>query len=182
MATDNSYLKYKIDIRINNLPSKTDIKVLDCFAGEGVIWDTIKNKLKHINFDIISIDKHYRDNVDLVGNNIKFLKNLDLSCYDVIDLDAYGVPYKQLKIVFTNKSLSINTIFFVTFIASNRGMLPYGLLIEYGYNYNMIKKIPTLLCKQPIKKLFHFLAKNNVKKVKYYYKNRKYYMFFRREL
>jgi len=174
VQTDNSFLFDKIMLRINNLPLKNEIYVLDCFAGEGKIWNYIKNKIKK-KFYILSIDKKNFNKIYLKGDNLKYLKNLPLEKFDVIDFDAYGVPYNQLKIIFQKK---INAVVFITFIQSLYGGLPINMLEEIGYNKNMIKKIPTLFFKNGLKKFKLFLAQNGVKKIKIRSFRNKHYLCF----
>jgi len=88
IKTDNSYLNTKINLRMNHLPDKKSIKVLDCFAGRSRIWEKIKRKsFKNIN--VVGIDRISYGST-LKGDNVKYLKGMDLDKYDIIDLDAYG--------------------------------------------------------------------------------------------
>lgn len=74
--TDNSYLNSKINLRMNHLPDKQNIKVLDCFAGKSRIWKEIKKRLfKNIN--VVGIDRISRGST-LKGDNIKYLKGMNL--------------------------------------------------------------------------------------------------------
>ena len=99
--TNNSYLAEKINLRLRHLPNKKSIEVLDCFAGKSVIWNRIKSKSNY-NINVIGIDKiKYGNNLN--GDNVKYLKGMDLKRFDLIDLDAYGIPFKQLEIIFKKK-------------------------------------------------------------------------------
>jgi hypothetical protein len=59
-----------------------------------MIAERSKKKIK-----VTGIDKKPLEKV-LVGDNREFLTSLDLSKYNVIDLDAYGSPFDQLDILF----------------------------------------------------------------------------------
>jgi len=177
LQTDNSYLTDKIQLRINHLPEKKEINVLDLFAGSSKIWNTIKIQTnKKIN--VLSVDKkNIQNKVYLKGNNIKFLKNLDLTKFDVIDIDSYGVPYPQLKLIFAKSKIQkINAIIFITFIQSVYGKINKGLLKELCYTEKMINKIPTLFSKNGFEKFKLYLALNGIKKINYIQRDKKYYI------
>ena len=57
MQTDNPYFDEKVKLRMDNLPAKNHIKVLDCFHGEGLIWDVIKKSRPDIKFEVVGIDQ-----------------------------------------------------------------------------------------------------------------------------
>ncbi len=42
--TDHSFLKAKLFLRMNHLPDREPIRVLDAFSGNGVLWDTIRKE------------------------------------------------------------------------------------------------------------------------------------------
>jgi hypothetical protein len=168
VQTDNSYLDEKIKLRLDNLPDKKKIKVLDCFRGEGLIWETIKKARPGIEFEIIGIDqKKDRQGIYLVGDNLKYLKSMNLSGFDVIDLDAYGVPYKQCEIIFNNPT-GRGKVIFATVIQSMFGGLPRAMLNVLGYKTSMIKKIPSLFFNNGIDKFLQWLALCDIKQVKIY--------------
>lgn len=171
--TDNSFFNEKVFIRYKFLPEKDEINVLDLYAGKGKIWNKVKSMtLKKIN--IISIDKENKGNL-FVGNNIKFIKNLNLDYFDIIDLDAYGIPFLQLEEIFKK---GYRNILFLTVIFSYLRRMNNKLLMKLGYSKNMINKIPSLICKNGFEKFKNYLALNNIKNIKYIDKqNKKYYIY-----
>lgn len=172
IKTDNSYLNSKVNLRMNHLPNKKSIKVLDCFAGKSIIWKEIKRKSdKDIN--VIGIDKVSYGST-LRGDNIKYLKGMDLNKYDIIDLDAYGVPFRQLEIIFQKRYRGIS---FITFVQSIFGRLPVRMLEKIGYTREMIKKCPTLFNRNGIEKFKQYLAMNDIKKITIIEKNNKRYLY-----
>ena len=172
IKTDNSYLNTKVNLRMNHLPSKKSIKVLDCFAGRSRIWKEIK-KRSFKNINVIGIDRITYGST-LKGDNIKYLKGMDLNKYDIIDLDAYGVPFRQLEIIFRKK---YRGILFITFIQSMWGRLPVRMLTKIGYTRNMIKKCPTIFNRSGINKFKQYLAINGVRKIVIINKNNKKYIY-----
>lgn len=173
--TDNSFFEDKIELRFNHLPNKHEINILDAYSGTGKIWETIKLKSdKKIN--ILKIDKEKKqDKFILFGNNLKYLPTLDLNKFDIIDLDAYGIPYQQLKIIFKKK---YSGIIHVTFIRSIMGRLPNDFLIDLGFTKNMIKKCPSLFGKKGFELFKNWLSINGVKTITYRFFDRKYYLTF----
>jgi hypothetical protein len=110
----------------------------------------------------------------LPGDNLKYLKSIKLD-YDIVDLDAYGIPFKQLEILF--KRNYIGTII-VTAIQSGMGVLPKGMLHKLGYQQSMVDKIPTLFSRNGIEKLKNYLYLYGVKQITGYFINRKNYFYF----
>ena len=172
MKTDNSHLKQKVELRIKYLPDKTKIKVLDCFAGKGTIWRQVK-KESDKQIQIISIEKEKGKNKSaLEGDNVKYLLSMDLTKFDIIDLDAYGIPFEQLEILFKR---NYKGIVFITAIQSIIGKIPNGLLIKLGYTQKMINKIPSLFNRNGIEKVKNYLYLCGIEYIKGYFIGRKNY-------
>jgi len=170
IKTDNSFLKSKINLRLNHLPDKDEIRILDCFAGESVIWKAIKSQTAK-KTTILSIDK--KPYSLLRGDNIRYLKVLNLDSYDIIDLDSYGIPFSQLEVLFQR---GYRGIIFITFTQSIMGGLPKKMLQFLGYPKSMIEKCPTLLYRNGLEKFKLYLAKQGIKKIYIIRKNTKYYI------
>jgi hypothetical protein len=176
---DHSFLGDKIALRIKNIPLKQKLFVLDAFGGDGQIWNTIEKRYPG-DIAILRCDqKPNKKGVYLRGNNLKFLRSLDLSRFDVIDLDAYGYPYAQLQELFMQHAKNpLNVIVFVTAIQVNVGALPYRMLVELNYTMKMIKKIPTLFTTNGIEKMKRYLANHGVTKITRRSFGRKHYFCF----
>ena len=133
--------------------------VLDCFAGDERIWREIQKrtgrKIYHLPIDVLDYGKFH-----LPGNNLKYLKTMDISKFNVIDLDCYGVPYKQLEVLFNR---GYKGIIFVTFIQSLFGNLPHGLLQDIGFTKAMIDACPTLCCRNGFDHLKEYLSLREIK-------------------
>lgn len=160
--TNNSYLQEKINLRLHNLPNKKNIKVLECYGGEGLIWNEIRKTRPDIK--VLRIERNQTSQVVLSGDNVKWMKSLKLNQFDIIDLDAYWVPFVQLEILFQQK---FKGIVFVTFIQTMMGQLPHGFLHALGYTKAMIKKCPTLFSKNGWLKMKHYLSTKGVKRLKF---------------
>lgn len=172
---DNSYLKLKADLRLKFLPQKKIINVLDCFCGMGVIWEEVSKNCKS-EINVIGIDKKKESKADLIGDNVKYLRSLDLSKYDVIDLDAYGIPFEQLEILFERKYNGLLFITFITFYGINFKLLNY-----LGFSNIMINKCKSIFFKNPFEKFKAYLYLKGIRKIYYYEIDKKYYIFINLE-
>lgn len=167
--TDSSYLDYKVKLRLDNLPPKKNFMVLDCFCGNGIIWNRIAEQKPDIKFQVLSIDKKpVTEQLHLIGDKVKFLQSVDIGRFDAIDLDAYGSPHKQLTWLLQGDRLKKGTIIYVTFIQSVYGALPHSFLHDLGYSKKMVQKIPTLFYRHGQTKLLVWLWLKGIRNVKYY--------------
>lgn len=112
------------------------------------------------------------------GDNEKYLLGMDVNTFDIIDVDAYGSPFKILEILFKQ---NYTGIVHATFIQSLMGGLNHDLLIKLGYTVEMIKKCPTLFSKNGFDKFCEYLALNGVDQVNYLDIGRKFYFWFKRK-
>ena len=172
--TDNDFLRDKVDLRIAHLPVG-DIRVLDCFAGRGIVWSAVR-KLSGRNIKTLPID--IRNDIftfHLSGRNEEFLSTMDLSKFNVVDLDAYGVPHEQLRILFNRGYAGV---VFVTFIQSLFGMMPKSVLRDVGFSDAMMEKCPSLSSRRGWDFFRQWLALNKVRLIFNRSKNRKHYLCF----
>ena len=91
-------MEAKVTLRLNHLPEKKEITVLDAFAGKGTIWNMVQKRTDK-KIRTLAIDKNYYDNIDIVCNNLKVLAGIDLGRFDIVDLDAYGIPFAQMQLL-----------------------------------------------------------------------------------
>ena len=79
VQTDNDYFFDKVCLRLNNLPAKKEIIVLDMFSGRGRIWEKIRELSLDKKIVVLRVDKKKSgDKFNLVGDNRKFFSSLDL--------------------------------------------------------------------------------------------------------
>jgi hypothetical protein len=174
--TDNSFTKEKVLLRLEtvNMLKKNEINILEAYAGDGVIWDLVQQKTSK-KLNILKIEKKDgKKGVYLKGDNQKFLPLFKFSNYDIIDLDAYGVPYSQLKLILEKE---FKGFIHVTYIQSGMGCLPNQFLEEIGYTKPMIKKCRTLFNKNGLEKMLIFLNKYGVKAITGFFVERKNYFY-----
>jgi hypothetical protein len=156
---DNSLLREKVALRkaaIEGIGKKT-VSILECCCGEGAIYRTLETD---ISLNITKIDvRTDLKGVYLVGDNRRFLKTLDLSRFDVIDVDGHGVPFEQLEII-------INSGFVGTVVATmiETGVcgVPFKLLAALGI---VPRGAANLFRRQSRKYLFYYLGSVGVRSV-----------------
>lgn len=161
IKTDNANVPHKVQLRREATKDLDSIRVLDLFAGNNVLWS---------NFDC---DKYYGVEVvkgkgkNLNADNVKVIASLDLSKFNVIDCDSYGIPFKQLEQVFKNPTLADGTIILYTAIGNSLSALSKVVLDSFGI-YRMYKKCKVLFNSKSDEFFHAWLAKNGVTKVREY--------------
>lgn len=172
--TNNSLPNAKIKLRLDHLPNKKEISVLDCYGGDGVIWSGVKKQTdKQIR--VLSIDKQEYKSVDIVCDNLKVLAGIDLSKFDVVDLDAYGCPFAQMQTLFRRGFVGE---VFVTYIQTGMGNLPTGILLQAGFSKEMLKKAQTIFTRKPMMVLDTYLSNQGITSYDEISLDRKHYLHF----
>ena len=99
---DNSALAAKVGLRVRWVEGLgvERVRVLDCFGGRGVVWREVGLRAG-VTVDRVGIerDRGKAARSDLVGDNMSYLPVLDLGGFDAVDVDAYGWPVRQLRVV-----------------------------------------------------------------------------------
>lgn len=163
LQVDNDFLKEKVAVRLRALPDKDEVTVLDCFAGMGILW-SIVGGLTDKKISIIRIEKQKNKcpYPHLRGDNLKFLPSMDLKKFDIIDLDAYGIPFDQLEFILNS---DFEGVLCVTAITTHLRSLPHGMLRELGYTDEMIHKSSVLCSLGTLKKIRRYLAQKGVREI-----------------
>ncbi|NCU32487.1 MAG: hypothetical protein EOM23_06055 [Candidatus Moranbacteria bacterium] len=176
MKTDNSHINEKIQLRLLAIKGLKTPRVLDCFSGTGKLWKEV-NKIAGKDIEVLGIEKEKGKNRKaLQGDNLKYLPVIDLSLFDVVDLDAYGIPFKQIQIL---KKRDYHGIIVVTCIQTGMGQLPNKLLEELGYTHEMTKKISSIFNYNGIEKIKNILYLYGCKYITGYFMGRKNYFLFK---
>ena len=171
--TDNHYLADKVELRCRFMPE--NCKVLDVFGGHGRVWKAVELKSQK---KILRVAIDRRDDLKtfhLHGDVSKVLPSVDLTVFNAIDVDAYGIPYDPLKEIFDSEWKGR---VFVTAIQSMYGRVPDGLLYEIGFSPDMIKKAPSLMGKRGFEYFLEWLAIRGVREIHHRSKARKHYLTF----
>lgn len=111
--TDNTKIGQKIFLRREATKNFEHIRVLDLFAGNNRLWRSFQVE------KYFGIEKEKgKGKGNLNADNIKVIPALDLSSYNVIDCDSYGMPVKQIDLIHKNKTLKKGTVIIYTAIGS----------------------------------------------------------------
>jgi hypothetical protein len=87
----------KVEIRRNVLGEIGDASVFDAFAGPGEMYRAVWREARHY----VGCDKTwYRDDrIAFVADNRRVLRCINLSAFNVFDLDSFGSPWEQATII-----------------------------------------------------------------------------------
>ena len=162
--TDNGYLSDKVRLRVDNSPwpsdSETPLRVLDLFGGHGVVWGCVERITGKKVMRTAVDERHDLACFHVHGDNRKVMSGMDLSRYDVIDVDAYGIPADQLRDIFNRKFKG--TVFF-TAIQTMNGALPISMLVDLGFPRKITTKAPSLPARRGWKLVCQWLALQGVR-------------------
>ena len=159
--TDNKSIANKIFIRQEAIKNLEEVRVLDLFAGRNVLWNNIK-KDKYFGIDI-ECNKGNNLNADTRA----VFDSLDLSKFNVIDCDSYGLPYDLYRKILTREDVQKGTIVLYTAIAYEFTGLQNEIKEFFNFN-NFYSKAPTLFNKRAIQFFYEFLSLHGVDEVSFY--------------
>jgi hypothetical protein len=174
---DNDNLTSKINLRLEVLKLVENPNILDCFHGNGILWKLIENKLNK-KLTITGIEKiKDKGDSDFYGDCMKFLPNLDLSVYNIIDLDSYGVKSLEILDILINKKYKGYII--LTVIVSGYGSVGKFILTKIGYTPNDLKKANILISRDFENNVKKYLYSLDINEIKGYFYNRKNYFYIK---
>lgn len=93
----------KIEIRRHLLQAISPARVFDAFAGAGQLHDAVwHGAAEYVGCD----EKWFRDQRTMfVADNRRVLRAIDLTRFNIFDLDAYGSPWEQALIIAARRPL-----------------------------------------------------------------------------
>lgn len=159
--TDNANLEKKVALRKEAIRGLEELKVLDLFAGENLIW----SKIKTDRYFGVESEKGKGKNLNV--DNRRIIPVLDLSQFNVIDCDSYGIPYEQISMIFENQTLQKGTVIIYTCITGVLNRICVKALKDFGLQENY-KRSRVLYNKYSRDMFFEMLRRNGVKKVTSY--------------
>jgi hypothetical protein len=90
---DSSMENEKAQLRIRNLPEKS--QVLDLFCGNGEMYRRAYEG-RSIKYHGVDKEKIHNPEICTLTDNMKYIKNNDISDFNVFDFDDYGTPWKLI--------------------------------------------------------------------------------------
>ena len=130
--TENSHLRTKVRLRLELIGQlkRKNLYVLDAYAGQGIVWKEIQRQRPDLTITTVGIEKRKYVNPNVImGDNRKAMKGMDLTVFDLIDLDAFGCPWEQLAIA-SERAPDVPVV--LTHISVTLGPVPKGLLKAAG--------------------------------------------------
>ena len=92
-------LRTKVAQRLALLDPAADlVRVLDAYGGDGDVWRHVAT-LTDTRIEVTSVDQRSHARTQLTVDNRRFIASVDLSRFDLVDLDAWGFPAEQLALV-----------------------------------------------------------------------------------
>jgi hypothetical protein len=159
---DDNWKQFKIDLRLQSLPDKKEINVLECYGGEGILWNEVKKLAPGKKIKVLSMDKNKYKKVQLQGNNEKFIRSLDVNKFDLIDLDAWGNPFDLLEFIINQ---GYSGVIHITEINSTLGCIKNLVLNEAGITSNMYRTCQTIFKSKQERLNFNYLYSRGIKKI-----------------
>ena len=174
--TDNHYLADKVALRIGMIEHLESPRVLDVFGGHGVVWAAVE-RLAGKKINRVAVDNRLDlDLPHLHGDNVKVIKGLDLTAFDVVDLDAYGIPAGLIQEVVVSKKF--RGVVFVTAIQTMQGQMPKIIAEDLGLPRSISSACPSLVSRRGWEFFKAWLASLGVREITHRSKNRKHYLGF----
>lgn len=159
--TDNKSIANKLFIRKEAIKNLKQVNVLDLFAGRNVLWNNIKTD----NYFGVDIENNKGKN--LRADTRQIFDTLDLSKFNVIDCDSYGIAFDLYKKILTNKNIKKGTVILYTLITNEFTKIQNEAKKEFNFKH-FYNKAPSLFNARAIKFFYELLAKYGVKEVYYY--------------
>jgi hypothetical protein len=111
VKTNNAKVTAKEEIRNKAFNSLNEgHKCLEVFSGAGEMYEKVWHKC--IKYKGIDIKKYFDKRDTICGDAEKIISTLDVSEYNIFDIDSYGSPYTILDII-TKNTITSNKIAFI---------------------------------------------------------------------
>lgn len=159
--TDNKSIANKIFIRKESIKNLSEVKVLDLFAGRNVLWNNIKTD-KYFGIDI-EVNKGQ----NLNANTRDVFDSIDLSQFNVIDCDSYGIAFDLYKKLLSRKDLKKGTVILYTAITNEFTKIQNVAKKEFNFKH-FYDKAPSLFNARAIEFFYEFLGQYGIDAVEFY--------------
>lgn len=153
LYTDNTSITKKVQLRIAATEHISDKRVLDLFAGDGLIWQAIPT----VDYLGIEADKSKGSDAMIHKDNRLVIPTLDLGRFNIVDCDAYGTPYEQITLLFDNGTLRPGTVVIFTLITGKLNRLSVKMIADYGLGqqYKRTRVLYNNYCEEMFMSMLH---------------------------
>lgn len=134
IKTDNAHIEAKRNLRREAITGIDEVKVLDLFAGNNILWSDFDLK-KYYGIEMVKGKGR-----NLNADNLKVIPSLDLSQFNVIDCDSYGIPARQIKALYDNGSMQPGTKVIYTCIGNGLSSIDKSIIELFNLK-SMYKKV-----------------------------------------
>ena len=141
VKTNNSFFYAKCELRKNALKKHKNAKVIEFFCGSGVMYNAVYRNVE--TYKGIDIEKFNDDRDTVKSDCLSFVKNNDVSSFNVFDIDAYGSPYEVLSEIVNQKPVNDILTFIITdgiAMDLRMGRVCKGARELSGINKHVLKK------------------------------------------
>lgn len=159
--TDNKSIYDKIFIRKQAIQGLEQVKVLDLFAGRNVLWNNIPTQY------YFGVDTEKGKGKNLVADSHIVFDALDLSEFNVIDVDSYGISFDIYKKILQRNDLQNGTVIIYTAITNEFTRIRNEAKLEFGFD-SFYNKAPSLFNARAIDFFYEMLANYGIREVNYY--------------
>ena len=161
IKTDNASVPDKVFLRQKATENLAELRVLDLYAGENILWRHFETR-RYYGVEIVK-----GKGKNLHGDCKRVIDALDLSGFNVIDCDSYGIPFGVILKIFGNKTLQKGTVIVYTAISNKMSGVSKECVKMFGLE-RIYKKSITLVAAKAHELFYAMLEKHKVKTVHYY--------------
>jgi len=158
---DNTSVPDKVFLRRKATEHLSSLQVLDLYAGENVMWSHFDTE-RYYGIEIIK-----GKGKNLNGDCKKIISSLDLSGFNVIDCDSYGIPFDVILKIFANKTLKKGIVIVYAAISNRLSGVSKECLKMFNLE-RMYQKTQVLITEKAIELFYAMLEKQGVNVVHYY--------------
>lgn len=161
IKTDNKSVANKVFLRRKATEHLDGLRVLDLFAGNNVLWNCIDTE-RYYGVELIP-----NKGANLNAGAKRVIRSLDLSQFNVVDCDSYGIPFEICRYLLENPAAKSGTVIIYTAITNIFTCFPKLCLDELGIQ-ELYKITPSIFNANAIAYFYDMLANRGVKTTHYY--------------
>lgn len=160
IKTHSSHFADKLNLRVEALEGMDTPNVLDAFSANGDLW---RNVAKAHPCLVTRIEKEKgRKGIYLKGDNVKWMAAMDLTKFDVIDLDAYGSPLLNIEEVFKQRFKGTVIVTWIFGMAGTNRQIYEAI----GISEQMVAMAPTMFADLSMDAVFSYLEKKGIQRLR----------------
>jgi hypothetical protein len=159
--TDNKSVANKVFLRRKATEYLPSLRVLDLYAGKNICWRSIDKERYY------GVELKEGKGKNLYADAKTIINSLDLSAYNVIDVDSYELPFEVCENLLKSDKVKSGTIIIYTAITNVFTQLSKTCIERLGIT-DMYKIAPSLFNLNALEYFYDMLASHGVNEVNYY--------------